>query len=103
MPQTRAVAHHCGAGTAAAGLRAGVPAIALPGHGDSAFWAHRLGELGTCAAVIPQRRLTAERLAEAIGKAADPGVKADTERIASEINSEDGIGQAISIIEKHLP
>ncbi len=103
FPQTRAVAHHCGAGTAAAGLRAGVPAIALPGHGDSAFWAHRLGELGTCAAVIPQRRLTAERLAEAIGKAADPGVKADTERIASEINSEDGIGQAISIIEKHLP
>jgi UDP:flavonoid glycosyltransferase YjiC (YdhE family) len=103
FPQTTAVAHHCGAGTAAAGLRAGVPVIALPGHGDSAFWARRLRELGACSATIPQRRLTAERLAEAIGKAADPGVKADTERIASEINSEDGIGQAISIIEKPLP
>ncbi|MBI3224571.1 MAG: glycosyltransferase family 1 protein [Mycolicibacterium cosmeticum] len=102
FPQTAAVAHHCGAGTVAAGLRAGVPTIALPGYGDGAFWAARLRDVGACAATIPQRRLTAERLADAIRAAHDPTLKACTDRIAPGINAEDGIGQAISIIEKKL-
>ena len=42
FPQVAAVAHHCGAGTAAAALRAGVPTIAIPGLGDQPFWARRL-------------------------------------------------------------
>lgn len=102
FPQTAAVAHHCGAGTVAAGLRAGVPTIALPGYGDGAFWAARLRDVGACAATVPQRRLTAERLADAIRAAHDPTLKACTDRIAAGINAEDGIGQAISIIEKKL-
>ena len=102
FPQTAVVAHHCGAGTAAAGLRAGVPAIALPGYGDGPFWADRLRDLGACAATIPQRRLTAERLADAIRTAVDPALKARAERIAAELNTEDGSGQAISTIEKSL-
>jgi hypothetical protein len=39
FPRVAAVAHHCGAGTTAQGLRAGVPTIALPAFGDGPFWA----------------------------------------------------------------
>ncbi|ESV60946.1 family 28 glycosyl transferase [Mycobacteroides abscessus MAB_091912_2446] len=43
FPHVAAVVHHCGAGTTAAGLRAGVPTVAVPGLGDQPFW------LGGCA------------------------------------------------------
>ncbi len=66
FPQVAAVAHHCGAGTTAAGIRAGLPTIALPAYGDGPFWANRINQLGVSAATINQRNLTAERLAEAM-------------------------------------
>jgi UDP:flavonoid glycosyltransferase YjiC (YdhE family) len=102
FPQTAAVAHHCGAGTVAAGLRAGVPTIALPGYGDGPFWARRLRDIGACATIIPQRRLTAERLAEGIRASMDPARAVATERIGAQIRSEDGVGTAALIIERHL-
>ncbi|MFD0652644.1 glycosyltransferase [Streptomyces malaysiensis] len=46
FPRTAAVVHHAGAGTTAAGLRAGVPAVAVPAMADQPFWAARLHRLG---------------------------------------------------------
>jgi len=46
FPQVAAVVHHAGAGTTGAGLRAGVPAVAVPVLADQPFWAHRLQSLG---------------------------------------------------------
>jgi sterol 3beta-glucosyltransferase len=95
-----AVAHHCGAGTAAAGLRAGVPTIAIPGLGDQAFWARHLHELGASTAPIPQRRLTADRLTDAIRAATtDGGIRDAAKRLAGRIASEDGAARAVSIVE----
>ena len=42
LPQVAAVVHHARAGTTGAGLRAGVPAAAVPVLADQPFWAHRL-------------------------------------------------------------
>lgn len=100
FPQVSAVAHHCGAGTVGAGLRAGAPAVALPGYGDGPFWARRLQKLGACSAIIPQRRLTAEKLAAALG--GTTALRSRVADIAAEIGAEDGVGQAVSIIQKHL-
>jgi UDP:flavonoid glycosyltransferase YjiC (YdhE family) len=100
FPRMAAVAHHCGAGTAAAGLRAGVPTIAIPGLGDQPFWARHLYELGASTAPIPQRRLTAERLAEAIRTAVtDGGIRDTAQRLAVRIAGEDGAALAVSIVE----
>lgn len=64
FPRTAAVVHHAGAGTAAAGLRAGVPAVPVPVTADQPFWALRLAALGaasrTPAVPVPRRR-TAHR------------------------------------------
>lgn len=43
---TLAVVHHGGAGTTAAGLRAGRPTLICPVLGDQGFWAERVSHLG---------------------------------------------------------
>ena len=46
LPKCRAVIHHGGAGTTAAGLRAGIPNIVVPLTGDQVFWGQRVAALG---------------------------------------------------------
>lgn len=45
FPQLAGVVHHGGAGTTAAGLRAGCPTIIHPFFGDQYFWADRVTEV----------------------------------------------------------
>lgn len=66
FPQMAAVIHHAGAGTTAAGLRAGVPAITVPIFTDQPFWAARVHALGASAAPIKYKELTVDRLVSAI-------------------------------------
>ncbi len=68
-PRCRAVVHHGGAGTTAAAVRAGVPAVVVPFHGDQPFWASRVRQLGVGPTPISRKGLTAKRLADAIGLA----------------------------------
>ena len=100
FPQTAAVAHHCGAGTAAAALRAGVPTVAMPGLGDQPFWARRLRDLGASAATIPQRSLTSDKLAEGIlGAISDQRFRATAQRLAERLAAEDGAARVLDVVE----
>lgn len=103
FPRVAAVAHHCGAGTTAAGLRAGVPTIALPAYGDGPFWANRLATLGVSAGTIAQRRLNAERLAAAMRTAVDePDLRHRAHAVARTLSGEDGAGRVVSVVESLL-
>ncbi|WP_293002341.1 glycosyltransferase [Mycobacterium sp.] len=103
FPRVAAVAHHCGAGTTAAGLRAGLPTIALPAYGDGPFWAARLTALGVAAATINQRRLTVDRLAAAMSTAFnDPQLRDNARRLSADIAAEDGAAQAVTAVEYSL-
>ncbi len=64
FPQMAGVVHHGGAGTTAAGLNAGVPALLCPLAMDQFFWAEQLLRLGVSPSPLPQRRLSAPALAE---------------------------------------
>lgn len=104
FPRMAAVAHHCGAGTTAAALRAGTPTIALPGPvGDQRFWARRVHALGASAATIPQRALTAQRLAGAITAAVtDRQTRDRTERLRARVTDDDGAARVVAAVEKLL-
>jgi sterol 3beta-glucosyltransferase len=64
-----AVVHHGGAGTTAAGLRAGVPSIITPYTADQFFWANRITELRVGPKSVPYHQLTAEVLSGMICQA----------------------------------
>lgn len=103
FPRMAAVVHHCGAGTTAAGLRAGVPTVAVPGLGDQPFWAARLRNLGLSTDTIPQRALTTERLSEAIRAATtDQELKDRGRRAANVVGAEDGAAYAVAAIDRLL-
>jgi sterol 3beta-glucosyltransferase len=101
FPRVAAVVHHGGAGTTASAWRAGVPSVVIPFTLDQPFWGRQVSRLGTGPAPIPLRRLTAERLAAAIRAAvADEGMRARAAVLGERIRCEDGVGEAIRIIEQ---
>lgn len=100
FPRMAAVVHHGGAGTTAAGLRAGVPSLLVPHIGDQYFWAKRVEELGVGPKSIPRRKLTAERLAKAITLATtDQNMRSRAATLSECIQAEDGVRRTIELIE----
>jgi sterol 3beta-glucosyltransferase len=91
FPRVAAVVHHAGAGTTAAGLRAGVPAVPVPVLADQPFWARRLTALGAAPGPLPLSSLTADRLAAALSAVTtDPHYGARASAIAARLSTEDG-------------
>ncbi len=103
FPRMAAVVHHGGAGTTAEGLRAGVPTVIVPFAFDQPFWGARVKALGLGPDPIPQKKLTADRLAAAISIAVtDNGMKQRASLCGQAIRTEDGLGSAVQIIKQYL-
>ncbi|MFJ2863410.1 glycosyltransferase [Kitasatospora sp. NPDC087314] len=99
FPRTSAVVHHAGAGTTAAGLRAGVPAVAVPVMADQPYWADRLHRLGVAPRPLPFHELTAEALGTAITACtAEPGHRRRAVELAHHIAAEDGAAAVLGRI-----
>lgn len=101
FPRVAAVVHHGGAGTTAAGLRAGVPTIIIPFFGDQSFWGQRVAELGVGTKPIPRKQLTAERLAQAIQQAVtDQMMRQRAANLGVKIRAEDAIANTVAVIQE---
>jgi UDP:flavonoid glycosyltransferase YjiC (YdhE family) len=99
FPQVAAVVHHGGAGTTAAGFRAGVPTVVVPFFGDQPFWGARVSELGVGPKPIPRKNLTPQRLSRAIQEAiTNDEMQQQASSLGRRIRSEDGITIAVEII-----
>jgi len=98
-----AVVHHGGAGTTATGLRAGLPTVIVPHMGDQPFWGRRVAALGAGPKPISSAKLTSKNLAEAIDEATgDPVIRQRAADLGSRLRAEDGVGTAVTLIEKYL-
>lgn len=103
FPRVAAVVHHGGAGTTAAGLRAGRPTIICPFFGDQPFWGRRVHALGAGPMPLPQKHLTAEQLTHALQVATQgPALKARAEALGRKIRREEGVAAAVVFMERLL-
>ncbi len=98
-----AVAHHGGAGTTAAGLRAGKPSVVVPFFADQPFWAERVRRLGVGPTPLPRADLTADALAAALRQAVDdPAMRARADALGARIRAEDGVAAAVAVVTQRL-
>ncbi|MBE2240777.1 MAG: glycosyltransferase family 1 protein [Caldilineaceae bacterium] len=101
FPRMAAVVHHGGAGATAEGVRAGVPTVVAPFVLDQPFWGARIHALGLGPAPIPQKKLTAERLADAITTAITDHEMRQRARAWGEIvRAEQGVHNAVEVIRR---
>ncbi|MFJ8061576.1 glycosyltransferase [Streptomyces sp. NPDC096142] len=102
FPRMAAVVHHCGAGTTAAGLRAGVPAVPVPIQFDEGFWAARLVALGVAPRTVPLRGLTAASLSAALVRAVrEPGRAERARDLGARVRAEDGYAPVLAALDAH--
>jgi sterol 3beta-glucosyltransferase len=98
FPRMAAVVHHGGAGTTAAGLRAGVPSIIIPYSNDQFAWGRRVCELGVGSKPIRRKNLTSEKLSDAIKFVLAKEIKDAAKDLGIKIQSENGAETAANII-----
>lgn len=102
FPRVRATVHHGGAGTTAASLRAGVPAIVVPFLADQSFWGARVAGLGAGPRPIPQAKLSPERLAAALAETRDTGMRERARILGEKIQAEDGVARAVEAFSRFV-
>ncbi|CAF1206978.1 unnamed protein product [Didymodactylos carnosus] len=98
-----AVCHHGGAGTTAAGLRAGKPTIIVPFFGDQFFWGSMINQSGAGPSPIPGKDLTSHDLIEAFKFIHQNDVCEAAERLRLAFDHENGCERAVQSFHSRLP
>lgn len=92
------VCHHGGAGTTAAGFRAGVPSVIIPFSNDQFAWAHRAFDLGVGCKPIYKKDLTSDKLADGINYALNKDIVDNSKTLSEKISLEQGALDSAKII-----
>lgn len=87
FPQVEAVLHHCGAGTVASVLKAGVIHIPLPIENEQRMWAKRLVSLGVATSPLKEKLPKIKKLAKKLVKAVnEKRLQYNAKSVATRIN-----------------
>jgi sterol 3beta-glucosyltransferase len=103
FPKCAAVVHHGGAGTTQSSVLAGRPSVVVAHMADQFFWGSELERLGVAGRTRHRKGLKAVSLAKSVNQvlaASDMATKAAI--LSSSMAHEDGLGQAIKLIEARL-
>jgi UDP:flavonoid glycosyltransferase YjiC (YdhE family) len=103
FPRCRIVCHHGGAGTTAAGLRAGLPTVVVPFFGDQFLWGQIIADAGAGPRPIPGDRLDSDALAEAFTICLDARVRERASALGAAIRATDGVELTVQSVYRHLP
>jgi sterol 3beta-glucosyltransferase len=103
FPRVSAVVHHGGAGTTAAGLRAGKPTLIAAFFGDQPFWGRRVAGASAGPEPILRKDIDAIRLAAGITRlVSDESYRLGAERVAEALRQEDGVANAVATVERYV-
>ncbi|MCB9450264.1 MAG: glycosyltransferase family 1 protein [Anaerolineaceae bacterium] len=99
----KAAVYHGGAGTTALALRAKLPMLAVPQLLDQFFWADCVFRYGAAVKPIPNKKLNAQNLADAITYLShEDNLRERAAFLGEQIQKEDGLTRAVSIIRERL-
>ena len=101
FPRCKALIHHGGAGTTAAGLHSGIPNLVVPFAADQPFWGARVHAIGAGPRPIPVKELTAEKLIAVLIEADEKAIRNSAQAAGRKIRAEDGVGNAVKFIEEY--
>lgn len=100
FPRMSMIFHHGGSGTTAYALRSGVPSCVIPFVFDQFYWGQRSVDLGVGPAPIPFKKLTVEKLNQAIQVGTcTPEIQQNAADLGEKIRVENGVSAAINLIE----
>ncbi len=101
FPLMDGVVHHGGAGTVAAGLRAGKPSFICPFLVDQPFWGMRVNNLGIGPPPIRPKNWTVSGLERSFrALVSNAGYKRRAVEMAAKLKSEDGVGRAVDLVKE---
>ena len=103
FPRCSVVCHHGGAGTTAAGLRAGLPTVVVPFFGDQFFWGQIVADAGAGPPCLPASDLTAEKLAEAFTACMASEIRGNARTLGRRIRAKDGADMTVASLYRQLP
>jgi sterol 3beta-glucosyltransferase len=102
FPRMSAAVHHCGVGTLAASVVAGIPVIAVPFFADQFFWAARVEDLGI-GRPLDRSSLDAASLANAlVAVANDAGVRDRARELGQRVRAEEGTENAVDFVLRNI-
>lgn len=99
LPRCRAVVHHAGAGTTAAGLIAGLPTWAFTVFGDQDFWGGRIARLqvGGYDRFVD---FDLDHLLAALDHLGRPAVRREAAALGERLRAEDGLACAMRALDR---
>ncbi|OAA39642.1 UDP-glucuronosyl/UDP-glucosyltransferase [Metarhizium rileyi] len=97
-----AVVHHGGAGTTAAGIKAGKPTIVVPFFGDQPFWGAMIARAKAGPEPTRYKDLTAEKLAESIKFCLEANTQERAKELGHKIREEAGTDVGAKSFHEHL-
>ncbi len=101
FPLVKAVVHHGGAGTLAAGLRAGRPTLICPFGFDQPWWGAQVARQKLGPAPLPQKKLTQQTFTTAFKDLINNPIYAqNANQLANAMAQEDGVKNAAQTIFK---
>lgn len=103
FPRMSAIVHHGGSGTTAYALKSGRPSFVIPFGADQFFWGARSSALSVGPSPLPFKHLGELPLAEKLAEATTNNEYAQNAALLrSRLESENGIAQAVDIINSYL-
>ncbi len=98
-PRGGAVVPPGGCGNTHDVVRAGIPAVVIPVHSDQFFYGWRIAGLGI-GATFPYRRITPDRLYQALARALTPQARQRAEEIGRTVGGENVVLAVVDAVEK---